>query len=77
MFAIREGEWKLIEGLGSGGFTQPARIAPKPGGPTGQLFHLSVDPYEREDLYTKHPEQVARLTALLNQARNADRTRPA
>jgi arylsulfatase A len=77
MFAIREGEWKLIEGLGSGGFTQPVKVAAKPGGPAGQLFHLSVDPYEREDLYLKHPEQVARLTGLLNQAREAGRTRPA
>jgi arylsulfatase A len=26
MFAIRDGEWKLIDGLGSGGFTDPMRI---------------------------------------------------
>ncbi len=77
MFAIREGGWKLIEGLGSGGFTQPVKVTPKPGGPTGQLFHLAKDPYEREDVYTKHPEQVQRLTALLNAARQAERTRPA
>lgn len=77
MFAIREGEWKLIEGLGSGGFTQPVKVTPGPGGPTGQLFHLGKDPYERDDLYAKHPEQVQRLTALLNEARNQSRTRPA
>ena len=26
VFAIRSGKWKLIESLGSGGFTAPARI---------------------------------------------------
>jgi arylsulfatase A len=75
MFAIREGGWKLIEGLGSGGFTPPVKVEPKAGGPKGQLFHLAVDPNEREDLYAKHPEQVARLTGLLNQIRDAGRTR--
>jgi len=76
MFAIREGEWKYIEGLGSGGFTPPAKIEAKPGGPTGQLFRLSQDPHEREDLFTRNPDQVARLSALLKQAREASRTRP-
>ena len=69
LFAIREGGWKLIEGLGSGGFTQPVKVEPKPGGPRGQLFHLAVDPYERDDVYAQHPEQVARLQKLLDGAR--------
>jgi arylsulfatase A-like enzyme len=69
LFAIREGGWKLIEGLGSGGFTQPVKVDPKPGGPRGQLFHLAVDPYERDDVYGQHPEQVARLQKLLDAAR--------
>lgn len=75
VFAIREGGWKWIEGLGSGGFTAPAKIAPVPGGPVGQLFHVAVDPEERDDVYLKHPEQVARLTKLLNEIRSAGRTR--
>ena len=29
MFSIRQGKWKLELGLGSGGFTPPARIPPK------------------------------------------------
>jgi arylsulfatase A len=77
MFAIREGGWKLIEGLGSGGFTAPVKIAPTAQGPKGQLFHLSADPNEREDVYLKQPAEVARLTRLLNTARDAGRTRPA
>jgi hypothetical protein len=34
---IRSGRWKLIEGLGSGGFSQPSRITPGPGDLAGQL----------------------------------------
>jgi len=77
LFAIREGRWKLIEGLGSGGFTAPAKITPQPGGPQGQLFDIIADPNEREDIYLKHPDQVARLTKLLNELRDQGRTRPA
>jgi arylsulfatase A len=29
MFSIRSGPWKLIDGLGSGGFSQPRRIEPE------------------------------------------------
>ena len=44
MFAIREGDWKLIEDLGSGGFSQPRREQPNPGGLQGQLYNLADDP---------------------------------
>jgi arylsulfatase A-like enzyme len=65
MFAIRQGKWKLELGLGSGGFTPPARIEPTPGGPTGQLYNLENDPAEEVNLYQQQPEIVAQLTALL------------
>jgi arylsulfatase A len=65
VFAIRQGDWKLIEGLGSGGFSRPARIEPKAGGPKGQLYHLGDDPAEKENLYLKKPEVVERLHRLL------------
>ena len=63
MFAIRSGDWKLIEGLGSGGFTGPSRMMPLPGGPEGQLYHLGDDPHERRNLWPDEPEVVARLRA--------------
>ena len=75
MFALREGRWKLIEGLGSGGFTQPVKIAPPVEGPKGQLFDLSQDPNEREDVYAKESAQVARLSGVLQGIRDAGRTR--
>ncbi len=77
MFALREGPWKLIEGLGSGGFTKPADIKPSEGGPSGQLYHLGRDSAEGENLWQAEPERVARMVALLEQCRRAGRTRPA
>lgn len=76
MFAIRRGEWKLILGQGSGGFSEPRPVAPKPGEPEGQLYNLSKDPAEADDLYRKHPETVSRLTALLEKYQQQGRSRP-
>lgn len=59
---IRNGPWKLIDQLGSGGFTQPSRIVPKPGEPVGQLYNLQWDPKESNNLYMEHPDIVQRLT---------------
>ncbi len=76
MFAVREGPWKLIRGLGSGGFSQPRLVEPKPGEPAGQLYHLERDPGESVNLYQKHPEVVARLERLLEDVRRTGRSRP-
>ena len=61
MMMIRSGPWKLISGLGSGGFSKPAVIKPKPGDPVAQLYNLKTDLAESNNLYTKHPEIVTRL----------------
>ncbi len=66
MFAIRSGDWKLIDGRGSGGFTQPGRIQPKPGEPTGQLYNLKVDPAETTNLWFEEPGKRERLLWELN-----------
>ena len=70
MFAIRKGDWKFIEGRGSGGFTQPQRIEPEEGGPLGQLFNLADDPSEQNNVYAQYPDVVEELQNLLNQYRN-------
>ncbi|MFK7847349.1 MAG: arylsulfatase [Rhodothermales bacterium] len=75
MFAIRQGSWKLIEGRGSGGFTQPARIDPAAGEPVGQLYNLEDDPSESNNVYLEHPEVVADLLKLLEENRSAGRSR--
>jgi arylsulfatase A-like enzyme len=71
MFAIRRGQWKLILGRGSGGFTQPKRIEPAPGEPAGQLYDLVADPGETTNLYAERPEIVERLSAELEAIRTA------
>jgi arylsulfatase A-like enzyme len=76
MFAVRQGDWKLIEGLGSGGFTPPNREKPKPGGPAGQLYNLADDPGEQTNLYAKRPEVVKRLGELLGRYRKQGHSRP-
>lgn len=60
---IRSADWKLINQLGSGGFSQPKTIKPGPGDPAGQLYNLRTDRAETDNLYLQHPEVVARLEA--------------
>ena len=76
VFAIRQGPWKLIQGLGSGGFTAPQQVKPKPGGPEGQLYNLQDDPGEQKNLWLERPEIVARLTALLERYQQQGYSRP-
>ena len=72
---IWSGKWKLIDGLGSGGFSKPKRVRPTPAGPRGQLYNLDDDLGEMNNLYQKHPEIVARLRAQLTKIKQAQRTR--
>jgi len=76
MFAIRQGRWKLIQGLGSGGFTAPQRVKPKPGGPEGQLYNLDDDPGEQKNLWAEYPEIVKHLSALLERYKQQGYSRP-
>ncbi len=65
VFAIRQDNWKLIlDTKASGGWVGPWDSSPKPGSP-GQLYNLADDPYEKNDLWDKHPQIVKRLTGLL------------
>lgn len=63
LMSIRSGPWKLIEGLGSGGFTKPSKLKPGPGDPEGQLYHLGNDKAETSNRFSEKPEVVARLRA--------------
>ena len=59
---LREGDWKLIPYLGSGGFSKPAKIKPKSGEPVGQLYNLASDPGETQNVYAQHPDIVREMT---------------
>ncbi len=58
MFSIRKNNWKMIAGLGSGGFTDPQWSEPAKGGPEGQLYDLTSDPAETNNLYLAKPDVV-------------------
>jgi arylsulfatase A len=75
MLTIREGDWKLELGLGSGGFSAPRRIETVPGGVQGQLYNLQTDPAETNNVWANHPEIVARLTSILNGYEELGRSR--
>jgi arylsulfatase A len=74
MFAIRTGDWKLVDGLGSGGFTAPQKQTAEDGEPSVQLYDLAADPAEITNVAADHPEVVARLSTLLEHIKAADRS---
>ncbi|WP_149274902.1 sulfatase family protein [Pareuzebyella sediminis] len=65
-FAVRQGDYKLIFCPGSGGWSDP-----KPNSigidalPAVQLFNLSKDPGEEENLYAEYPEKVKEMKTLM------------
>ena len=75
-FAIRQGKWKLITQLGSGGWTEPKNGKPKPGGPEGQLYDMETDIKEEHNLWLERPDIVEKLTGLLEKYKNEGRSAP-
>ncbi len=65
-FAIRQENWKLVLGPGSGGWSQPNdKAAVEEGLPSIQLYDMSADAGEQVNLQDKHPDVVSRLSRLL------------
>ena len=73
MYAITSGAWKYIDGLGSGGFTFPTNLTPEPNGPKGQLYQLSEDPLESENLFATYPEMIPSLKKQLEAIKNKEK----
>jgi hypothetical protein len=79
--AIRKGPWKYLDHPGSGGndyaqpplkqLPQPATVPHAP----GQLYDLTRDPGETDNLYFREPDVVRELKGLLDQAKAPDRSR--
>ena len=66
VFIVRKGKWKLQFSAGSGGWSQPRdAIAIKQGLPKWQLYDLTVDPKESNNLINTHPDVVKELTDIL------------
>lgn len=77
IMTFRSGDWKLITGLGSGGFSKPKSVKAEAGTPRGQLYNLANDLGETTNLYAEHPEIVARLTAQMKKVVDEGRSRAA
>ncbi|MEQ1840030.1 MAG: arylsulfatase, partial [Verrucomicrobiales bacterium] len=68
-FALRQGDWKLIEGRGSGGFTKPRDGREFSDSISGQLYHLSVDPGETTNRWEVETDRVTEMNHLLERVR--------
>ncbi len=71
MFALRNGDWKYIEGRASGGFTRPNVLQPSPGEPEGQLYDLGADPQEKNNRWSEQPDRVATMGEMLHRVRES------
>ena len=71
MFAVRQGQWKLVLGNGSGGREKPTG---KPFEKPYRLFDLSKDLAETKNLAAAHPEIVDRLTRQFEAIRDGGRS---
>ena len=58
MYVVRKGEWKYVEGLGSGGFSEPRRYSAAKGEAGGQLYHIADDSRETLNLWLTRQDKV-------------------
>lgn len=79
-FALRAGDWKLVEG-GKGPQYKP-NVKPEPGksaprdrfGTKTQLYNVGDDLSEQHDLAAEHPQKLAELKALLDKIKSSPRS---
>lgn len=57
-YSIRQGDWKMIEKLGSGGFSLPKTIEPKPGVRQERLYNMREDLSEQINLAEDYPKII-------------------
>lgn len=80
--AIRRGHWKYIDHPGSGGNNydkgemKPYAVPETDPEAPAQLYDLSTDPGETTNLFSKRPEIVKELKALLEHSKVTGRSRP-
>lgn len=72
MFAVRDGDWKIVCGNGSGGREQPAG---EPFQGPYFLFDLVDDPEETKNVIDQNPDVAARMTEALETIRAGGRSR--
>ena len=69
-FAIRYGDWKMIEKRGSGGFSAPTYLPTPPGERPERLFNLKDDPSENSNISYKFPKKLEQLKQQLDSIKN-------
>jgi arylsulfatase A-like enzyme len=62
---VRSGDWKLINALGSGGFSKPTSIKAGTGEPAVQLYNLPADRAESTNVAALYPDKVEQLMSVL------------
>ncbi|MBX6314001.1 MAG: arylsulfatase [Isosphaeraceae bacterium] len=82
-YAIRMGNWKLVERVGAPpveprnrNAAQKLARAKKEAPRHDELFDLASDPSESNDVHAEHPDIVAKLRRALAEARDRGHTRP-
>ena len=68
-FSIRNGNWKMIEKLGSGGFSLPRRVEPTPGVMQERLYNMKYDLSEKIDMASKYPKIISKMKNKLDSIR--------
>ncbi|MGB7342952.1 MAG: arylsulfatase [Pirellulaceae bacterium] len=77
LFSIRKENWKLCLCAGSGGWSDPREpVAKQQGLPEMQLFDLSKDRSEQNNLIAEHPEKADELLKILQDQVDAGRCTP-
>jgi arylsulfatase A-like enzyme len=74
MFAIRQAQWKLIFGTGSGSSREPHANDPAPDVLIPQLYDMVDDLGETHNLWSKRSQVVKCLSSLMNRYRQAGRS---
>ncbi|MFT7033953.1 MAG: arylsulfatase A [Cyclobacteriaceae bacterium] len=69
VFAIRKGDWKFIVG---GKDDAGNESNPDSDAKIGQLYDISSDPNETNDIWEEHPEKVKELMGILGEIRNSE-----
>ncbi len=81
-FALRQGDWVLIDHHTGASQKEPEAylehfgLPTYPDGTPGLLFNLSEDPRQSENLYMKHPEKASAMRALLERYKDGERCAP-
>ena len=69
-FAIRYRDWKMIEKLGSGGFSLPVTVELLPGLIEARLYNMRDDSTEKINLSIEHPKIISEMKKKLDSIRS-------